>query len=86
MNRSTMAIIWKLLVVSLLVGLGLDFFDIRPADLIHDIPDTMVKIYHLVRDMFNWGIKYVLLGAIIVVPVWILMNLTRLKAKFTRKD
>ncbi len=86
MNKSTMHIIWKLLIASLLVGLALDFFNISPTDLIHDIPATMGKIYEVALGAFEWGGKYILLGAIIVVPVWILMNLSSLKSKFKRKD
>lgn len=86
MNKSTMNIIWKLLVVSLLVGLALDYFEISPADLIHDIPATVGRIYDAAASVFEWGGKYVLLGAIIVVPVWVLMNLTTIKNKFKRKD
>ncbi len=86
MNKSTLNIIWKLLVVSLLVGLALDFFDISPADLIHDIPETLGRIYDVAKDAVEWGGKYILLGAIIVVPVWILMNLTAIKDKIKGKN
>ncbi|MBL4802131.1 MAG: hypothetical protein JKY45_09565 [Emcibacter sp.] len=86
MNKSTLHVIWKLVIVSLLVGLALDFFDISPADLIHDIPETVGRIYDTVIGVFEWGGKYVLLGAIIVVPIWILMNLTTIKDKFKRKN
>ncbi len=86
MNKSTMQIIWKLLIASLLVGLALDYFDISPADLIHDIPATVGRVYDAVASVFEWGGKYVLLGAIIVVPIWVLMNLTTIKDKFKRKN
>jgi len=85
-NKSTLHIIWKLVVVSLLVGLALDFFDISPTDLIHDIPETLGKIYDALVRLFKWGGKYVLLGAIIVVPAWLLMNLSVIKNKFKRKN
>ncbi|PCI34527.1 MAG: hypothetical protein COB54_01745 [Alphaproteobacteria bacterium] len=86
MNKSTMSIIWKLLVASLVVGLALDFFDVSPADLIHDIPQTMGKVYDLTISVIEWGGSYILLGAIIVVPVWLLMNLTWLKDRFRGKN
>jgi len=85
-NKSQLHIIWKLVLASLVVGLALDYFDISPTDLIHDIPETLGKIYDVVQDIFVWGGKYVLLGAIIVVPIWIVMNLASLKGKFKRKE
>lgn len=85
MNKSTMHIIWKLVVASLCVGLALDYFDISPADLIHDIPATIGRIYDATASVFEWGGKYVLLGAIVVIPVWILMNLTTIKDKINSR-
>ena len=85
MNRSAFQIIWKLIIASLLVGLALDYFNISPVDLIHDIPETLGRIYTAVAGVVEWGGKYVLLGAIIVVPAWLLMNLTNIKDKIKRK-
>ncbi len=81
-----MHVIWKLLVVSLLVGLALDYFDISPADLIHDIPETVGRILDKLLQFISWGGKYILLGAIIVVPVWIIMNIGMIKNKLKRKN
>lgn len=86
MTKSTMSIIWKLLVASLVVGLALDFFDVSPADLIHDIPQTIGRVYDLAVGVIEWGGRYILLGAIIVVPVWLVLNLTWLKNRFRRKN
>lgn len=86
MNKTTLKLVWKLVLASLLVGLGLDYFNISPADLIHDIPDTVTRLYHATIRLVTWGGKYVLLGAIIVVPVWLLTNITSLKDKFKRRN
>jgi len=85
-NKTTLKLVWKLVLASLLVGLGLDYFNISPADLIHDIPDTVARVYDAVIRLVTWGGKYVLLGAIIVVPVWLLTNFTSLKDKFKRRN
>ena len=85
MNRSAFQIIWKLIILSLLVGLALDYFDISPVDLIHDIPQTVGRIYNAGLSIVEWGGKYVLLGAIIVLPVWLLMNLTGIRDKFKNR-
>jgi len=85
-NKTTLKLVWKLVLASLLVGLGLDYFNISPADLIHDIPDTVARVYDAVIRLVTWGGKYVLLGAIIVVPVWLLTNITSLKDKFKRRN
>jgi len=86
MNKSALHVVWKLLVVSLLVGLALDYFDISPADLIHDIPETVGRILDKLLQFISWGGKYILLGAIVVVPVWIIMNIGMIKDKLKRKN
>mgnify|MGYP006909092944 CR=1 FL=1 len=82
MNKTAFQIVWKLIIVSLLVGIALDYFDVSPVDLIHDIPETMARIFDAGVRVVEWGGKYVLLGAIVVVPVWVLMNLSTIKDKF----
>jgi H+/gluconate symporter-like permease len=86
MNKSALHVVWKLLVVSLLVGLALDYFDISPADLIQDIPETVGRILDKLFQFISWGGKYILLGAIVVVPVWIIMNIGMIKDKLKRKN
>lgn len=85
-NKSTVKLIVKLMFASLCVGLALDYFNISPADLVHDIPATMGRLYDAVVRVVIWGGKYVVLGAIIVVPLWLLMNITSLKDKFKRRN
>lgn len=54
--------------------------------IIHDIPATVGRIYIAEAGVFDWGGKYVMVGAIIVVPVCILINLANIKDKFKRKN
>ena len=44
----------------------------------------MVEIYELVLRFLRWAIKYVLLGAVVVLPIWLvfyLINLAKRKKK-----
>lgn len=72
MNKTT---VWKLVVASLVVGLLLSFFEIDPAELIRNVPETIGKILNAIWSVLKWGLKYIILGAIIVVPIWLLFNL-----------
>jgi hypothetical protein len=72
----------KLLVVSLLVGWGLTVFDITPQQLLADLGGTLQSIIEVFVDLFRWvvsqfggAISYVLLGAVVVVPIWLIMKL-----------
>ena len=81
MDKSTSGLVWKLVIASLCVGLLLSFFEIDPVELIENVPDTLGRILEVVLDIINWAGKYVLLGAIIVIPIWILFNIRNIFEK-----
>ena len=81
MDKSTSSLIWKLIVASLCVGLLLSFFNIDPVELINDVPETLGKILEVILDVVNWAGKYILLGAIIVIPIWFLLNIRSIFGK-----
>jgi len=82
MNRDHFGIIIKLVVLSLFVGIGLDYFDVSPKDLFENAPQAIARIFNVVWDAIKWGWQYVVLGAIIVIPAWIILNLKNIKNRF----
>lgn len=69
------AVILRLAVISLVVGivlaaLGLDAFDVYAS-----IKRFAEKIYNLGFDAFEWIFRYFLVGAILVVPIWLIVRL-----------
>jgi len=63
----------KLVLFSFVIGLLLSFFDIDPAELLKNFGATAQKIFEIVADIIEWGVKYVLLGAVVVVPIWLVI-------------
>ena len=51
-------------------ALGLD-----PFDIVHSIERLIRSLWNLGFDAFRWLWRYFLLGAVIVIPVWILLRL-----------
>ncbi len=70
MPKNLGSLLIKLLVASFLVGWGLTLFDITPLDLLKDLTGTIGQIYSMALDTVRWGADYILLGAVIVVPIW----------------
>jgi hypothetical protein len=70
MPKSAVSTIIKLAVASLLVGFALVLFGIEPADLVKGLGSTVVEIYSLVLEFLRASMKYVLIGAVVVVPIW----------------
>ena len=75
MQKSAVSTIIKLAIISLLVGFALVFFGIEPGDLVKGLGGTVVKIYELVLEFLRSSMKYVLIGAVVVVPVWLVFYL-----------
>ncbi|MDH5771829.1 MAG: DUF6460 domain-containing protein [Rhodospirillaceae bacterium] len=67
----------KLLVVSLLVGMMLAFFDMKPEELLASLGDTVKSIFQVLVSLVEWMVPYVLLGAVVVIPIWVIMLVWR---------
>jgi len=61
----------RLALLSLIVGLLLTVFGIHPADLWRDFLATVDRVWSLGFEFLHWSVRYLVLGAIIVVPVWL---------------
>ena len=81
MQKSAVSTIIKLAILSLLVGFALVFFGIEPTDLVKSLGGTVVKIYQLVLEFLRASMKYVLIGAVVVVPIWLVFYLIGLAKK-----
>lgn len=86
MDKTTSSLIWKLVIASLCVGLVLSFFNIDPVELINDVPEIFGKILGVILDIVDWAGKYILLGAIIVIPIWLIFNIRTIFNKFFKKN
>lgn len=68
--RDILAIVAKLAVASLIVGLLLSWLDINPRMLLRDLPELLRDMIRFLLSTVDWALPYILLGAVIVVPVW----------------
>lgn len=81
MQNNVVSTIVKLAVISLLVGFALAFFGIDPKNLITSLGSTVVDIYEVILSFLQWAVKYILLGAVVVLPIWFVFFLIRLAKK-----
>ncbi|MDA7568690.1 DUF6460 domain-containing protein [Emcibacteraceae bacterium] len=63
----------------------LSFFNIDPVELINNVPETLGRILEVILDVINWAGKYIILGAIIVIPIYIIFNFRTIFAKLFSK-
>ena len=62
----------KVLLFSFVVGVLLSFFEISPKELLANFGETVQQIFSVVARVIEWAVKYILLGAVVVVPIWLI--------------
>ena len=67
----------KVAVASLIVGTVLAHFGITADQILKDLGITPERMMELARQAFAWALPNLLLGSIIIVPVWLLVYLFR---------
>jgi hypothetical protein len=77
LGGSPLAVILRLVIICIIVGIALRALGVNPADLLQTIPDVLRAL-----SEFGWGwvetaFQYFLLGAVIVIPVWLIIRLLK---------
>ncbi len=82
-----LATLFKLAVISFVIGWLLVQFDIRPEDIFDNFGATLRRIYEMAKGAIEWSAGYIIIGAVIVVPLWLIsVLLGLLKSRNRRQD
>lgn len=73
----------RLAVLSVIVGIVMSALDIRPNEILLSLRLLAQRIYNLGFGAFEGILNYLLLGAVVVVPIWLI---ARLITGLTRRD
>ena len=83
MSASIKSTIIKIIIWSLIIGLALSLAGVTPETLLSGLGSTVQRIFSVFVDMFRWAVPYIVLGAVVVIPIWAVVFVWRL---FRRKD
>ena len=72
---SPLGVLARLVLVSVLVGVVLSALGLDPFDIVRSIERLIRNIWSMGFDAVRWLWRYFLLGAVIVVPIWIVVRL-----------
>jgi Domain of unknown function (DUF6460) len=72
---SPLAVLVRLVLVSILVGVVLSALGLDPFDIVRSIQRLIRSIWDMGFDAIRWLWRYLLLGAVVVIPIWLLMRL-----------
>ena len=72
---SPLAVLGRLVLVSILVGVILSALGLDPFDIVRSVERLIRHIWNMGFDAVRWLWRYFLLGAVIVIPIWLVMRL-----------
>jgi hypothetical protein len=75
LGDSPLRILLKLIVVSFIVGLVMSAFGWSPLDVFYGIRNFFVDLWHMGFHALDRFVGYILLGAAIVVPAFLVIRL-----------
>jgi len=65
----------KVMPASFVVSLLLAFFNIEPKEFLEKFGGSIQSIFEIVARIVRWTVKYILLGGVVVVPIWLIFTL-----------
>ena len=76
-RRGIAATVIRIFLASLAVGLVLSVLNITPQSLLARLGGTAEQIFQIGVSAIEWAVPYVLVGAVVVIPLWLLRLLWR---------
>ncbi|MEM7694731.1 MAG: DUF6460 domain-containing protein [Pseudomonadota bacterium] len=75
---SPLSVLIKLLIVSFVVGIVLNALDINPNDVILWVEQRLIDLSSLSLNTLEDAGGILLLGAVVVVPIWLILRVVRM--------
>ena len=75
LGGSPLAVVFRLTLLSILVGVMLAAIGFDPWNIVLSIRQLVERVWNLGFDAINGLWRYFLLGAVIVIPIWLLSRL-----------
>ena len=76
-KRNISRTLLRLFFFSLIVGLVLSALNVSPESVLGAIGGTVESIFQVVVDAVEWAVPFVLIGAIVVLPIWLVLSALR---------
>ncbi len=77
LGGSPVSVIVRLILLSILVGVILSALGLDPWNIFHSIERLIRSIWNMGFDAVKWLWRYFLLGAVVVVPIWLIVRLAK---------
>jgi hypothetical protein len=72
-----LVVLGKLILLSILIGVVLSALGLDPWNIVSSLRRLIVSIWDMGFDTVRWLWQYFLLGAVIVIPIWLILRFVR---------
>jgi hypothetical protein len=72
-----LAVIGKLVLLSILIGVVLSALGLDPLNIFASLQRLVRDVWNMGFDAVRWLWQYFLLGAVIVIPIWLILRFVR---------
>ena len=72
-----LAVLGKLILLSILIGVVLSALGLDPLNILTSLQRMIRDIWNMGFDAVRWLWQYFLLGAVIVIPIWLILRFVR---------
>ena len=72
-----LSVIFRLILLSLLIGVILQVLGLDPWNIFDSLRRLVLRVWDMGFDAVRWLWRYLLLGAVVVVPIWLIVRLMR---------
>ncbi|MEZ5842800.1 MAG: DUF6460 domain-containing protein [Hyphomicrobiaceae bacterium] len=81
-----LVIILRLVAISVVVGVIMTTLGIHPAELFYHLDRLARRLYEMGFGAIEWAARYFLIGAVVVIPIWLLARLFGLAGRRGPRD
>ncbi|HZS64232.1 MAG TPA: DUF6460 domain-containing protein [Xanthobacteraceae bacterium] len=81
-----LAVVARLVLLSILVGVVLSAIGFDPWNIIESLRALARHLWEMGFDLVRWLWRYFLLGAAIVVPIWLIVRLAKAPRQMKEND
>ena len=72
-----LAVLGKLILLSILIGVVLSALGLDPLNIFSSLQRLIRDVWNMGFDAVRWLWQYFLLGAVIVIPIWLILRFVR---------
>jgi hypothetical protein len=77
LGGSPLSVAVRLAMLSIIVGVILSAIGLDPLDIVQSIDALFRTVWNMGFDAVVWVWRYFLLGAVLVIPIWLIVRLTK---------